>query len=893
MRIVRRLVGLVLVLLLVVVMAVVGLLGAITGRALPQTGGTLRAPGLQGPASIVRDVNGIAQIVADSPHDLFFAQGYAHAQDRFWQMEVWRHIGAGRLSELFGASTLKTDEFIRTLGWRQAAQRDLDAATPELRDVLQAYADGINAWLAANQGKLGLAFVVTGVRSGLGGAVGGYQPEPWTPLDSATWAKVQAWNLGGNLDSEIFRMLADAQLGDPARTDQLFPGYAADAPVIVPTGLPGSGGAGATGSTASRPTTNAANGTGAAGPGIAGKPSTGVADTLPPPSAVALAGLRSIAGIGREISRIAGLDGGGGLASSHGIGSNDWVVAPSKSATGHALLANDPHLGVSMPSIWYMNGLHCRTVSAACPYDVAGVSFPGGPMVILGHNARIAWGVTNVGPDVEDLFVERADPADPSHYLYKGQSIPFTVRSETIRVAGADPVTIQVRSTGHGAILNDVDSRLRTAPELYALRWTSTAAPDLTLQAFLGLDRAANFEQFRTALQDLGAPSQNFVYADVDGHIGYQTPGYIPIRANAGDHGDRPVPGWDGLHEWVGRIAFDDLPRIYDPPSGIIVTANNALVDAHYPYYITSEWDPGYRAQRILDLLGTAAKAGGVTVAAMSAIQVDTKVLRAAKIVPALDARVVPVTPDGQTVLDRIRAWDGTCPVSNAGCAAYLTFEEQALRAVFDDDLGPLARDYVGTEMAWQAFIALLARPHDRFWDDSRTPDRVETEQQILARALDGAGRELRAALGSDGGWTWGRLHTATFRESTLGESGIAPLAWYFNSGPYSVPGAAGAVNNTYYRFDRAYPDPQDPSYVPVNLRGAFEMTNMPSYRLDVDMGNLDGVRIIQTTGQSGNPFDRHYGDLILPWIEGRPVPLPFSPDAVRQSAATVLTLTP
>ena len=568
-------------------------------------------------------------------------------------------------------------------------------------------------------------------------------------------------------------------------------------------------------------------------------------------------------------------------------------MAPSKSATGHALLANDPHLGASMPSIWYMNGLHCRTVSDACPYDVAGVSFPGAPMVILGHNARIAWGVTNVGPDVEDLFVERADPADPSHYLFKGQSIPFTVRSETIKVAGADSVTIQVRSTGHGAILNDVDSRLRTAPELYALRWTATAAPDLTLQAFLGLNRAANFDQFRTALRDLGAPSQNFVYADVDGHIGYQTPGYIPIRANAADHGDRPVPGWDGLHEWVGRIAFDALPWIYDPPSGIIATANNAVVDARYPYYIASEWDPGYRAQRILDLLGAAAETGGVTVAAMSAIQVDTKVLRAAKIVPALDARVVPVTADGQTVLDRIKAWDGTCPASSAGCAAYLAFEEQALRAVFDDDLGPLARDYVGTEMSWQAFIALLATPHDRFWDDRRTPDRVETEQQILASALDGAGRELRAALGSDSGWTWGRLHTATFREATLGESGIGPLEWYFNSGPYPVPGAAGAVNNTYYHFDRAYPDPQDPSYVPANLRGTFEMTNMPSYRLDVDLGNLDGARIVQTTGQSGNPFDRHYGDLILPWIEGRQVPLPFSSDAVGRSAATVLTLTP
>jgi penicillin amidase len=880
--IVRRLIGIVVVLLLVVVVALVGLVGSITGRALPQTAGTVRAAGLTAPATVIRDVNGIAQIVADNPHDLFLAQGYVHAQDRFWQMEVWRHIGAGRLSELFGESTLDKDRFIRTLGWRAAAQRDLDAASPELLAVLQAYADGVNAWLATNHDRLGLAFVVTGAKSGLGGGLAGYDPEPWTPLDSATWAKVQAWNLGGNFDSEIFRLLADAQLGDPTRTDQLFPAYASDAPVIVPTGLPGSGGAGASGPAGS------VGSVGSVGIRTAGP---GEGTTF---SAAALAGLRSIATIGGEVSRIAGLDAGGGLASSHGIGSNDWVVGASKSATGRALLANDPHLGISMPSVWYMNGLHCRVVDDACPYDAAGVSFPGAPLVILGHNARIAWGATNIGPDVQDLFVEKADPADPTHYLFRDQSLPFTVRAETIKVAGGDPVTIQVRETGHGPILNDVSDSLRDLPDLYALRWTATAEPDHALEAFLGLDTARGYDDFRAALRKFGAPAQNFVYADVGGHIGYQAPGWIPIRADPNDRGDRPVPGWDGKHEWVGRIAFDDLPRVYDPPSGFIVTANNALVDEQYPYYVASEWDPGYRARRILDRLGAAATdGGGVTVAEMSTIQADTKVLRAARIVPSLDARVVPATADGRTVLDRIRAWDGMCDVSSEGCAAYLAFEEQTLRGLFDDDLGSVARDYVGSDASWQSLIALLATPHDRFWDDARTADRVESAPDVLAAALDGAGRELRSALGSERHWTWGRLHTATFREATLGESGIGPLEWYFDSGPHQVPGAAGAVNNTYYRFDRAYPDPGDPSYLPVGLRGTFEMTNMPSYRLDLDMGDLDGARIVQTTGQSGNPFDRHYGDLIGAWVEGRQVPLPFSADAVGRSAAAVLTLTP
>ena len=249
MRIVRwGLLGLT-VIVIVALVAVLGLLAAVTGRGLPQTSGTLRIDGLHAPVAVIRDRAGIIQIRADDPHDLFLAQGYAHAQERMWQMEVWRHISAGRLSELFGEASLDTDKFIRTLDWRGAAQRDLDAMPQDVRDALQAYADGVNAWLADHAGSFGPPFVVAGLLAGTGG-IGGYTPEPWTPLDSAAWQKVQAWNLGGNMDTEIFRLLADARLGDPARTDQLFPAYDADAPVITPSGLAGSGGAGATGATA-------------------------------------------------------------------------------------------------------------------------------------------------------------------------------------------------------------------------------------------------------------------------------------------------------------------------------------------------------------------------------------------------------------------------------------------------------------------------------------------------------------------------------------------------------------------------------------------------------------------------------------------------------------------
>ena len=460
MRILGRILSILLVLLIVLIVATGGLLLWVNHRSLPTTSGSLKAPGLAAPVSVTRDATGIINITATTPHDLFLAQGYVHAQERFWQMEVWRHIGAGRLSELFGPTTLKEDEFIRTMGWRQAAQRDLDAATPELKADLQAYADGVNDWLAANKGELGLAFVIEGLKAGLGGGLGGYEPEPWTPLDSATWALVQAWSLGDNFDSEIFRVLADAKLGDPARTDELTPPYPVGGPVIVPSGEPGSGGAGATLAT----------------PIAANAPAAQA--TAPALTADQADGLRALAALGQSIAASAGIDPAQGLVGDHGVGSNNWVVAGAKSATGDALLANDPHLGISLPSVWIMNGLHCQVVSPACPFDVTGVSFPGDPLVILGHNERIAWGATNLGPDVEDLFIEKPDPNNPADYLFKGSSLPFTVRTETIKVAGAPSVTLTVRSTGHGPIVTDVDDRLKSLPTLYALRWTATAQPN-------------------------------------------------------------------------------------------------------------------------------------------------------------------------------------------------------------------------------------------------------------------------------------------------------------------------------------------------------------------------------------------------------------------------------
>lgn len=867
MRRVRILVVGLLVIVLVVVIGGFGAIAWVTGRALPQASGRLVVPGLDGQVSVDRDINGIAQIRASMTHDLFLAQGYVHAQERMWQMEVWRHIASGRLSELFGEGTVKTDSFIRTLGWRRAAERDLAGVAPAARGVLDAYSQGVNAWLDANRDRLGLAFVVTGA-----------SPEPWTPVDTLAWGKVQAWNLGGNLDGEIFRYLADAKLGDPARTDGLL-APRPFGPVITPSGLPGSGGAGAN-----------------VQPVDSGDP--GNDSTVRPPTTT-LTGTQSdawreVADSVNDALRLAGLDASDGLASDHGIGSNDWVVAPSMSATGGALLANDPHLGISMPSVWYINGLHCVAISAACPYDVAGVSFPGVPGVVLGHNARIAWGATNANPDVQDLVLETVDPADPDRYLGPdGASTPFTTRTETIGRSGGTPIDLQVRETIHGPILNDVDPRLRDAP-LMAVRWTGTIqamGPDRTFEAVLGLNTASNFEQFRSALSLYAAPAQNFVYADVDGHIGYQLPGRIPIRSDPTDRGDRPVSGSDGRSEWTGAIPYDDLPRQLDPDLGWIVTANNAPVDEGYPHFIGKDFDPGYRAERIIDLIDGDGQ-DGLTTKEMATIQTDTAPLRARDIAQALEG-ARPATEDGVTIAERISRWDGICDEGSLGCAAYMAWEYRVLRDVFDDELGPLARDYVGSTASWSTLATILEDPRSPWWDDTATTDVTETADLIILRAMDEAGAELQTAFGSPDRWSWGRLHTAAFEESTLGTSGIGPLEWYFNETPMAVPGAAGAINNTYYKLNRAYPDPTDPTVKPMTIDRLFTVTNLPSYRLTIDLSDLDGASLIITTGQAGNPFDRHYNDLIDPWRKGELVPLPFTAAAIKAATVSTLTLDP
>lgn len=823
MKTIRRILLSILIVIVVLTVTAAGVGVVWVRQPFPQTGGEIRLSGLQGRVEIIRDRFGVPHIYADTPEDLFFAQGFAQAQDRFFQMEFWRRIGQGRLAELFGPGALAQDRFIRTLGWRRVAEQEAAQLDPETRRALERYAEGVNAYALSNADRLGLEFRVLGL---IGRR---WQPEPWQPVHSLTWGKVMAYNLGGNMEAELARM-ALMRRGGPALVEAVIPPYPDDAPFIV-----------------NAPATGA--------PQPAGLPSL----ALSADSALAL--LQA----SRRVAESLGLD------KHSDIGSNNWVVSGARTTTAMPLLANDPHLGIQMPSIWHQIGLHCRVVSATCPYDVVGVSFPGVPGVILGHNGRIAWGVTNVGPDVQDLFIERPNPANPDEFEFQGRFEPAQVIEERIMAAGqSEPVVLRVRVTRHGPILNDAMPELANEPPI-ALQWTALQ-PGSILRSVLQINRAANWRQFREALRFWDAPAQNFVYADVEGNIGYQMPGRIPVRA-AGD-GRAPVPAWSGEHEWVGEIPFDELPCVFNPPEGIIVTANNAVIDPRaYPHLLGADWDYGFRARRILQLLNEKPR---LSTDDMQRIQNDARSLFADDILPLLDG-FAPDDPQAADLLRLMREWDRVSRRDSVGVLIFETFWTRLAHALFDDELGEmLAGQVIGvtteTRVAVRNALADSAAP---WWDDVNTPQR-ETREQILTRALQRSAELLRARFGDrPQDWQWGKAHTVIFPNQTLGRSGIRLIESIFNRGPYPVDGASAAVNNT-----------GGPSE-------SFTVSSGPSWRLIADLSDLRRSLAIHTTGQSGHAFHPHYDDMIPLWLNGDYHPLIWQRADAQQQADGVLVLTP
>ncbi len=667
----------------VVVLALVT--GAVLVRQpLPETEGRLELTGLESEVRVVRDDHGIPHLYGDSVADLMRAQGFVHAQERFFEMDVRRHVTAGRLSELFGDSAIDTDVFIRTLGWREVAEREIALLEPETRNAFEAYADGVNAYLAdRSPADLALEYSVLGL-TGLD-----YEPEPWTTADSLTWLKAMAWDLRGNMTEEVDRVLA-LSMNPAGRVAELFSPYDAGKrrPIVT---------------------------RGAVVDGVFDQDATGRSrPPRRPPYLATGAALDVLADVKDRVESLPAFVGTG-----DGIGSNSWVVDGDHSATGQPLLANDPHLGVSIPGIWMQVGLHCRTVSEDCPLDVSGFSFSGMPGVVIGHNADIAWAFTNLGPDVTDLYLERLRG---QRWRHDGHWRPLHRREEVIEVRGGDDVEITVRSTRHGPLLSDASPPYADIGELavpergaalppdgfgVSLAWTALR-PAPTADALLALNTASDWEEFREAAASFDTPSQNLVYADRAGHIGYQAPGRIPIRGRGND-GRLPAEGWRAGDDWSGVVPFEALPHVLDPEQGFVVTANQRVVGGDYPYFLTDDWDPGYRAEQIRKLIEGEQH---LSVEEMSEIQLDTRHPLAPTLVPfLLDVEL----PEGyySAGQELLAGWDFTQPPESAAAAYYNVVWRNLLELTFHDDLPEEAWPDGGSR--WMAAVAgLLRKPADR-----------------------------------------------------------------------------------------------------------------------------------------------------------------------------------
>lgn len=840
-------------LLVVAVVAAATLIVTIR-RSFPQTSGELDVRGLHAPVRVDRDARGVPQLYARGAHDLMYAQGFVHAQDRFWQMDAGRHLGAGRLAELFGRSQVETDKYLRTMGWRRVAKREYAMLSQRTRDALKAYADGVNAYLRDRSGSE-LSFEYALLRL----TAPDYEPRRWTPVDSLTWLKVMAWQLRGNDQAEQTRSLLATRL-PVKRVEQLYPPYPYDKhrPIVR-------------GGTVEHGTFRPPSASSTVHP-----------DRVPPSGmlrkALRSAGARSaLTRAGAALRTVSAVAGAGG----QGIGSNSWAVAGSRTASGKPIIANDPHLGPALPSIWYQMGLHCAPVRAGCPYDVAGFTFAGTPGVVIGHDARVAWGFTNLGPDVSDLYLEKVKG---DRYKYRGRWRPLAKRTETIRVAGGDPVTITVRATRHGPLLSDVSDDLHavgkhavprgragSAPGPYAvaLRWTALI-PGHTADAIFVLDTASNFSDLRHAARLFDVPAQNLVYADVDGHIGYQAPGKIPIRR--GYDGRWPAVGWTGEDEWDGFIPFRALPHVLDPEEGYVVTANQAAAPRSYPYLLTKDWDYGYRSQRITHLIKSADDP--VTVASTSRMQLDTYNPMAAKLVPYLLKARPPA--GAKKARDLLRGWDFRTPPDSAAAAYWNAVWAHLLVDTFGDELPAAARPDGGSR--WFDIVSgLLATPRSTWWDDQRTARVVETRNDMLTAAMGEADEELRETLGPDPAkWRWGELHTLTVRNQSFGTSGIGVVERLVNRGPLHVGGGSSVVDATGWTAGHGY-----------------QVDWVPSMRMVVDLADLDRSTWVNLTGASGHTFHRHYFDQARPWARGRTTPMRWGRDAIADATEDRLVLRP
>jgi penicillin G amidase len=786
----------------------------IVHSALPQLDGTIPLKGLSAPVRVTRDNHGVPTIDAKTLEDLFYAQGYVTAQDRLWQMDVMRRFAAGEMAEILGPALIEHDREQRIIGLREIARKSVYALSPSDRSYFDAYARGVTAFESSHQNRLPIEFRMIG-----------YKPKAWTVEDCLLLGARLVQDLNhGTYKSALIREKVLAKLG-PELTADLFVNTSwRDHP----------------------PSSKGRQIEDQARPGANDDEDDDQMDSGADSNVARLSPPTSLASFSARPALIPG--------------SNNWVVSGAHTVTGKPMLSNDMHLNHQMPNLWYEAHLHSGD------YDVIGVTLPGLPFVIVGHNRRVTWGFTNVGPTVQDLYVETFNN-EGAYQTPKGWQQPEH-RTETIRVKGQPDITVDVIVTRHGPIITDL---IPGETRKIALRWT---AYDSVHDPFFDIDSAQNREEFQHALSTWDSPAQNTVYADVDGHIGYHATGHIPLRS-AGD-GSLPVSGADDQHEWTGYIPFDKLPSVYDPPSGILATANSRITPDKYPYSISSEWDPPWRTDRIYRVLESGKK---FSAADMLSLQIDVYSafdrFCAERFVYALD-HARNLSKRAQQARDLMRDWDGRLTADSAAATIESRSQYELRRLLLEPKLGPAPKQAPSKDAPlpsdsfnWKSYRwfsssiwmeNMLVRQPKRW-----LPEGYENYESLLAAAVEAAinSPEARQDLAQ---WRWGTFAPIDIEHPVLGR---VPLIGRW-TGPGLHDQSGGAL--TVKQVGRAFG---------------------PSERYTADLSDFDQSTLNTVTGQGGNFLSPYYMDQWKAWYEGTTFSLPFSREAVEKAKAHELVLEP
>lgn len=790
-------------------------------RPLPQIDGTISLPGLAKEVTVGRDKWGVPHLKGGSLEDVVEAQGYVMAQDRLWQLDLLRRVASGRLSEIVGPLALKSDRQFRTFGFARIAPREFAAMDKNSQGLMKAYARGVNLFIEQHQKNLPLEFSLLH-----------YKPDPWKPSDSLIISGYMYQTLTDTWERELDRAKVEEIIG-AERSKELF---AEDSPldrfVIGDPNSPNDG------SKASRATRRKGDDDDEDLPSDTVLKASADSTTTPTPET--FADLTS--GIWPSIQSY--------LEQSQseirqGLGSNNWVVNGARTATGKPILANDTHLELSVPSIWYEIQL------TAPGFNAEGFTLPGAPLIIIGHNERIAWGFTNNGADVQDLYLETFNPSQPDEYRVNGAWVKAQTFDEVIHVKGQADEHLNVIVTRHGPVVH------REAGKVYSLRWTALEPGGLG-NAYNWLSLAKNWQDFREILKSVWGPAQNAVYADVEGNIGYVMAARVPIRKKG--HGEVPVPGDTDEYEWTGYIPFDQLPQVLNPDSGFIVTANARVVGPNYKPYLTDRWADPSRTARIYELLHDKA---GLRPVDMMNVETDTysspdvfiadQLLAAAKTSKPKDSRA-------QELLEDLRNWNGIADADSP----VVSFLEAARRATLHLILEP----YLGGNTNlydWRSNVflqkVLTSRPPN--W----LPPVYKTYDDLLAAAADQAVTVLADQSKSQriSDWQWKEFDSLEMLHP-LGRQGF--LKWLL-----SITGK-----------------PQDGTTFSVR---AATPRHGPSMRFIANLANWDGSILLITTGESGQLGSRHYTDQFSYWYRGKPISLPFSESAQTKAREHTLTLQP